>query len=100
MGKLTGASAAKKAARAQEAALEEQTKQAQAQAAEAARQASIQTTQAQARQAATEQAEAMAQQDAKAAEAPEVSMGTSDGPTARKRGKFQAGSTSIPSVSI
>ena len=102
MGKLTGASAAKRAARAQAAALEEQTKQAQASAAEAARQAAIQTTQAQQREAATREVEAMQQADAAASKAPDVDTGSADSATSttRKRARFQSGNSTIPSVSI
>ena len=102
MGGLTGASAAKKAARAQAAALEEQTRQAQANAAEAARQAAIQTTQVQQREAATREVEAMQQADASAAKAPEVDTGaaSSDTSTTRKRARFQSPGSTIQSVSI
>ena len=102
MGGLTGASAAKKAARAQAAALEEQTRQAQASAAEAARQAAIQTTQAQQREAATNDVEAMQQADASAAKSPDVAIGAaaSGASTTRKRARFQSPSSTIQSVSI
>ena len=100
MGKITGASAAKSAARAQAAALEEQTRQAQASAAEAARQAAIQASQVQQREAATRDVEAMQQADAAAAKAPDVATGAPDTiSTSRKRARFQANST-IQSVSI
>ena len=101
MGNITGASSARRAARAQAAALEEQTRQAQASAAEAARQAAIQTTQAQRREAATRDAEAQQQADAQAAKAPEVDMGGagSDLSTTRKRARFQT-ATIAPTVSI
>lgn len=101
MGKLTGASAAKKAAQAQAQALEEQTRQAQASAAEAARQAAIQTTQVQQREAATREVEAMQQADAVAAKPPEVDTGAPEAAqsTTRKRARFQSGN-SIQSVSI
>ena len=102
MGKITGASAAKKAARAQAAALEEQTRQAQASAAEAARQAAIQATQVQQREAATRDVEAMQQADAAAAKPPEVDTGaeSSKMSTTRKRARFQSGGSTIQSVSI
>ena len=102
MGKITGASAAKKAARAQAAALEEQTRQAQASAAEAARQAAIQATQVQQREAATRDVEAMQQADAAAAKPPEVDTGaeSSNMSTTRKRARFQSGGSTIQSVSI
>ena len=100
MGKITGASAAKRAAQAQARALEEQTRQAQASAAEAARQAAIQAQQAQAREAATRDVEAMQQADAAAAAAPEVKTGAGeDTSTTRKRARFQP-NNSITSVSI
>ena len=100
MGSITGASAAKRAARAQAAALEEQTRQAQASAAESARQAAIQATQAQQREAAVRDVEAMQQADATAAKAPDVATGASDTTsTSRKRARFQA-NNNIPSVSI
>jgi len=101
IGAITGANSAKKAAQAQAAALEEQTRQAQANAAEAARQAAIQTTQAQQREAATRDVEAQQQADAQAAKPPEVATGapSADTSTTRKRARFQAGS-SIQSVSI
>ena len=101
MGKITGASAAKRAAQAQARALEEQTRQAQASAAEAARQAAIQATQAQQREAATRDVEAMQAADAAASKAPEVDTGaaSADTSTTRKRARFQSG-TSITSVSI
>ena len=101
MGKITGASAAKKAAQAQARALEEQTRQAQASAAEAARQAAIQAAQAQQREAATRDVEAMQAADAAASKAPEVGTGaaSSETSTTRKRARFQSGS-SITSVSI
>ena len=100
MGALT--SGAKKAARAQAAALEEQTRQAQANAAEAARQAAIQTTQVQQREAATREVEAMQQADAAASKAPDVDTGSADSAasTTRKRARFQSGNSTIPSVSI
>ncbi len=102
MGGLTGASAAKKAARAQALALEEQTRQAQASAAEAARQAAIQTTQVQQREAALREVEATQQADASAAKPPDVDTGaaSSDTSTARKRARFQSPSSTIQSVSI
>ena len=100
MGKITGASAAKRAARAQAAALEEQTRQAQVSAAEAARQAAIQASQVQQREAATRDAEAMRRVDATAAKAPDVATGAPDTTsTSRKRARFQANSN-ISSVSI
>ena len=100
MGALT--SGAKKAARAQAAALEEQTRQAQSNAAEAARQAAIQTVQAQQREAATREVEAMQQADATASKAPDVDTGSADSATSttRKRARFQSGNSTIPSVSI
>ena len=100
MGALTGG--ARRAARAQAAALEEQTRQAQASAAEAARQAAIQTTQAQQREAATREVEAMQQADAAASKAPEVDTGaaSADTSTTRKRARFQSPSSNIQSVSI
>ena len=100
MGALTGG--AKKAARAQARALEEQTRQAQASAAEAARQAAIQTVQAQQREAATREVEAMQQADATASKAPDVDTGSADSATSttRKRARFQSGNSTIPSVSI
>ncbi len=102
MGGLTGASAAKKAARAQALALEEQTRQAQASAAEAARQAAIQTTQVQQREAALREVEATQQADASAAKPPDVDTGaaSSDTSTTRKRARFQSPSSTIQSVSI
>ena len=102
MGKITGASAAKKAAQAQARALEEQTRQAQASAAEAARQAAIQTTQVQQREAATRDVEAMQAADAAASKAPEVDTGSAsaDTSTTRKRARFQSGGSTIQSVSI
>ena len=100
MGALT--SGAKKAAKAQARALEEQTRQAQASAAEAARQAAIQTTQAQQREAAIREVEAMQQADAAASKAPDVDTGSADSATSttRKRARFQSGNNTIPSVSI
>lgn len=100
MGALT--SGAKKAARAQAAALAEQTRQAQASAAEAARQAAIQATQAQQREAATREVEAIQQADAAASKAPDVDTGaaSADTSTTRKRARFQSGNSTIPSVSI
>ena len=102
MGGITGASAAKKAARAQAAALEEQTRQAQASAAEAARQAAIQTTQVQQREAATREVEAMQQADASVAKSPEVDTGaaSSGTSTTRKRARFQSPASTLQSVSI
>ena len=102
MGKITGASAAKRAAQAQARALEEQTRQAQASAAEAARQAAIQTTQVQQREAATRDVEAMQAADAAASKAPEVDTGaaSADTSTTRKRARFQSGGSTIQSVSI
>ena len=102
MGKLTGASAAKKAARAQAEALEKQTKQAQDQAAEAARQAAIQARQAQAREAATRDVEAMQQADADAAGGTvEVQTGAGDDTsTTRKRARFNPSGQSMTSLSI
>ena len=102
VGIFTGANAAKKAARAQARALEEQTKLAQASAAEAARQAAIQATQAQQREAAVRDVEAMQQADASAAKAPEVDTGapSADTSTTRKRARFQSGGSTIQSVSI
>ena len=102
MGKLTGASAAKDAARAQARALEEQTRQAQASAAEAARQAAIQTTQVQQREAAVRDVEAMQQSDAAASKSPDVATGSAESSTSttRKRARFQSGNSTIPSVSI
>ena len=100
MGALTGG--AKKAAQAQARALEEQTRQAQASAAEAARQAAIQTTQAQQRDAAVRDVEAMQAADASASKPPDVDTGAADSSTSttRKRARFQAGNSTIPSVSI
>ena len=102
MGSITGASAAKRAARAQAAALEEQTRQAQRSAAESARQAAIQATQAQQREAAVRDVEAMQQADASAAKAPEVDTGaaSSDTSTTRKRARFQSTGSTIQSLSI
>ena len=101
MGKITGASAAKKAAAAQAAALEEQTRQAQNQAAETARQAAIQTQQAQAREAATREVEAMQQADNLAAAPPDVQTGaTNDVSTSKKRARFQAPASALRSVSL
>ena len=100
MGALSGGT--RRAARAQAAALEEQTRQAQANAAEAARQAAIQATQAQQREAATREVEAMQQADAAASKAPDVDTGSADSAasTTRKRARFQSGNSTIPSVSI
>ena len=102
IGAITGANGAKKAANAQAAALEEQTRQAQASASEAARQAAIQATQVQQREAATRDVEAMQSADAAAAKAPEVDTGAagSEASTTRKRARFQSGGSTIPSVSI
>ena len=101
IGAITGANSAKKAAEAQAAALERQTKQAQAQAAEAARQSAIQAQQAQAREAATRDVEAIQKADAAAAAAPEVKTGAGDDTsTTRKRARFNAGGQSITSLSI
>ena len=102
MGAITGASSAKRAAQAQAAALEEQTRQAQASAAEAARQAAIQTAQVQQREAAVRDVEAMQQADAAASKAPDADTGSADSATSttRKRARFQSGNSTIPSVSI
>ena len=102
MGKITGASSAKRAAQAQARALEEQTRQAQASAAEAARQAATQATQVQQREAATRDVEAMQAADAAASKAPEVDTGaaSADTSTTRKRARFQSGGSTIQSVSI
>ena len=102
MGSVTGASSAKRAARAQARALEEQTRQAQASAAESARQAAIQAMQAQKREAATRDVEAMKAADAEASKAPEVDTGapSADTSTTRKRARFQSGGSTIQSVSI
>ncbi len=99
MGSLTGG--AKKAARAQAAALEEQTRQARAQAAEAARQAAVQTTQMQQRDVAVRDVEAMQSADALANKDPEVDLGAQEAnqSTTRKRARFQP-NTAIQSVSI
>lgn len=102
IGAITGANSAKKAADAQARALEEQTKQAQASAAEAARQAAIQATQVQQREAATRDVEAMQVADASASKSPTVDVGapSADVSTTRKRARFQAGGSTIQSVSI
>ena len=99
MGSMRGA---KRAARAQARALEEQTRQAQAAAQEAARQSAIQATQAQAREAAIRDVEAMQAADAAAAKPPEVDTGaeSSNVSTTRKRARFQSGGSTIQSVSI
>ncbi len=101
MGSITGAKSAKKAAQAQAAALEEQTRLAQQSAQEAARQASIQTASAQAREQATEAVSSMQQEDAARATTAEVDTGsTNETSTNRKRARFQSGGQSLTSLSI
>ena len=89
MGKLTGASAAKRAAAAQEAALKEQTAQATRAANEAARQSAISAANAAARDAASQQVEAdtLANKPGDV----EVDLTTTDSTPTRKRAKFNAG---------
>ena len=102
IGSLTGANAAKKAAAAQEKALQEQTKMAQDQAQEAARQAAVTQQQAAAREAATQAVEAQSEQDAQAVKPAEVDLGTTEAEsTRRKRGRFNVDSgASMASLSI
>lgn len=98
MGKLTGASAAKKAAAAQEAALKEQVKQATDTANEAARQSAISAANAAARDAASQQVEAdtLANKPGDV----EVDLTTPAEAPTRKRAKFNAGGDGGAAISI
>lgn len=98
MGKLTGASAAKRAAAAQEAALQEQIKQATATANEAARQSAISAANAAARDSASQQVEAdtLANKPGDV----EVDLTTPDAAPTRKRAKFNAGGGGGAAISI
>ena len=100
IGKLTGADSAKKAAAAQTAALEEQTRQAAEQAKEASRNAAIQTIQVQQRDQAVAQVEEMQRQDQDQSKDAEVTTGASQGSASRRRAKFNTPGASINSVSI
>ena len=98
MGKLTGASAAKRAAAAQEAALQEQIKQATNTANEAARQSAISAANAAARDSASQKVEAdtLANKPGDV----EVDLTTPDAAPTRKRAKFNAGSGGSAAISI
>ena len=98
MGKLTGASAAKKAAKAQEAALQEQTKQATNAANEAARQSAISAANAAARDAASQQVEAETAENTPGGVDVDVTP-TQEAP-ARKRARFSAGQSTANSITI
>lgn len=98
MGKLTGASAAKRAAAAQEAALQEQTKQATNSANEAARQSAVSAANAAARASASQQVEAETLEN-KPGEVEVDLTPTQEAPN-RKRAKFNGGGTAASSISI
>ena len=98
MGSITGASSAKKAAKAQEAALQEQIKQATATANEAARQSAISAANAAARDSASQKVEAdtLANKPGDV----EVDLTTQDAAPTRKRAKFNAGGGGGAAISI
>lgn len=98
MSGITGAGAAKRAAAAQEAALQEQIKQATNTANEAARQSAISAANAAARDSASQQVEAdtIANKPGDV----EVDLTTPDAAPTRKRAKFNAGSGGSAAISI
>ena len=98
MSGITGASAAKRAAKAQEAALQEQIKQATNTANEAARQSAISAANAAARDSASQKVEAdtLANKPGDV----EVDLTTPDAAPTRKRAKFNAGSGDSAAISI
>ena len=98
MGKLTGAGAAKRAAAAQEAALQEQTKQATATANEAARQSAISAANAAARDSASQQVEA--ETAANTPGAVDVDVTPTQEAPARKRARFSTGRSATNSITI
>ena len=98
MSGLTGAKSAKRAAQAQAAALEEQTKQAAAQAAEASRQSATAAAQAAARDQASRKLEENTTMDEP--EEVEVDLTPEEVTTSRKRAKFQAGGGGFSANSI
>lgn len=93
-----GASSAKKAARAQEAAMKAQIEQAKQQANEAARQSAISAANAAARESASQKVEAdtLANNPGDV----DVDLSTPDAAPTRKRAKFNAGSGGVAAISI